>query len=55
MKYIIEIHVGYCERSFMFDNLEDAGKFAETILTHQMVANDDRQTSVEIRMEADND
>ena len=50
MIYRIILNVSYYKAFFDFDNLEDAGNFAKTILTHQSNCDDTKEKS-SIRME----
>lgn len=54
MKYRVIVKIGYNEAWFDFDDMQDAGKFAEAVLVHQ-VPNEDtrRKTSVSIRVMSD--
>ena len=50
MIYKVVLTVGYNEAHFEFNNIEDAGEFAKTILTHSVKSKDSsRKTSVDIR------
>lgn len=50
MKYRVILKVNYYEAWFEFDNIEDAGEFAKTILTHQVESEDNKRKST-IRLE----
>lgn len=50
MKYRVILKVSYNEAWFDFDNIEDAGEFAKTILTHQVESEDSKRKSM-IRLE----
>lgn len=45
MKYRVILKVSYNEAWFDFDNIEDAGEFAKTVLVHQTDSPDSRKKS----------
>lgn len=50
MIYRIILSIGYNKAWFDFNNIEEAGEFAKTILTHQS-ANEDRTKRDSVRLE----
>lgn len=50
MIYKVVFKVGYRDLEFDFDTMNEASKFAETILEHGIIPNDEREYSVHIRL-----
>lgn len=50
MIYRVVLKISYYENWFDFDNVEDAGRFAETVLMHQTVSEDRKVLRSEVIM-----
>ena len=48
MIYRIILNVGYCERAFEFNTIEEAAAFAATILEHDVPEESDREMTIRI-------
>jgi hypothetical protein len=55
MNYKVVFSVGYRALEFDFESMTEASKFAETILDHGIIPNEEREYSVQIKLIPDKD